>query len=237
MADHPAKTIQYLTEAHATELALVRTLQAHVTMTPRGDYRALLERHLGETREQASAIERRLGELGEGRNVLESTLDATIALAQGILGQALALSKGPIDVIRGHGAEEKLLKNAKDECATEALEIATYDGLERLARRFGDEETAELAVRHRRQEEQMLADLRAMIPTLVDAVVGSTGESSSADGADEADGSEPWPGYDAQSAQEVRRRLEGAGPDLVERVREYERDNRNRTSVLRVVQA
>ena len=30
------KTIQYLNEAHATEQALTRTLQAHIAMTPRG---------------------------------------------------------------------------------------------------------------------------------------------------------------------------------------------------------
>jgi ferritin-like metal-binding protein YciE len=165
------KIIQYLSEAHATELALVRTLQAHIAMTPRGRYRTVLDRHLSETRGQAKAIERRLGELGEGRSLLESTWDATLTLAQGILGQALALSKGPIDVLRGDGGEEKLLKNAKDECATEALEIATYDALEQLARRAGDTATAELASAHRGQEEHMLADLRALIPSLVDDMV------------------------------------------------------------------
>ena len=36
-----------------------------------------------------------------------------------------------------------MLKNAKDACATEALEIATYTALERLARAVGDDETAE----------------------------------------------------------------------------------------------
>ena len=52
-----AIVVQYLEEAHATEAALVTTLQAHITMTPTGDYRALLDRHLGETRQQARAIE------------------------------------------------------------------------------------------------------------------------------------------------------------------------------------
>ena len=47
------KTIQYLTEAHATEQALTRTLQAHLAMTPRGAYRTDLERHLRETRSHA----------------------------------------------------------------------------------------------------------------------------------------------------------------------------------------
>lgn len=166
-----AKTVQYLSEAHATELALTRTLQAHVAMTPRGSYRGLLERHLSETKAQASALEDRLSALGEGRSLFEATWEAALTLGQGILGQALALSKGPLDVLRGSGGEEKLLKNAKDECATEALEIATYDALEQLATRTGDTKTAEIARRHREQEERMLAELRELIPGLVDDVV------------------------------------------------------------------
>ena len=161
--------IQYLNEAHATEDALVRTLQAHVALTPRGPYRELLEHHLEETRGHARGLERRLSALG----ATSSLVDATLGLAQSVLGQMLALSKGPLDVLRGHGGDEKLLKNAKDECATEALEIATYDALETLARELGDTETARLAVRHRADEERMLAALRELLPNLTRAAAAS----------------------------------------------------------------
>ena len=57
-----------------------------------------------------------------------------------------------------------MLKNAKDACATEALEIATYTALERLARAVGDDETAELAASIRADEEQMLARILREIP-------------------------------------------------------------------------
>ena len=159
--------IQYLEEAHATEAALVTTLQAHITMTPHGSYRELLERHLSETRQQTRAIERRLGELGAGGGILS----ATYGLVQTVVGQVLALSKGPFDLLRGSGGEEKLVKNAKDECATEALEIATYDALEALAQAVGDEKTARLAALHRGQEERTLAELREHIPVLTRATV------------------------------------------------------------------
>jgi ferritin-like metal-binding protein YciE len=162
-----ALVIQYLNEAHATEEALVTTLRAHIAMTPKGSYRDLLERHLGETQQQARTIERRLEELGEGRSLVA----AGVGLAQTVVGQVLALSKGPVDVLRGKSGEEKLLKNAKDECATEALEIATYDALHTLAEAVGDEKTARLAERHRRQEERMLEDLRRHIPALTHATV------------------------------------------------------------------
>jgi ferritin-like metal-binding protein YciE len=159
--------IQYLNEAHATELALVSTLRAHIAMTPQGSYRSLLDEHLDVTRRQADRLERRLAELGVGRSLIQSGVGAF----QSLLGQVLALGKGPIDLLRGGGGEEKLLKNAKDECATEALEIATYDALEQVAIELADEVTAELAAEHRTQEEEMLAALREEIPRLArDAV-------------------------------------------------------------------
>ena len=159
MATGPEKIAQYLSEAHATELALVRTLQAHIGVTPSGDYRRLLERHLRETRQHADRVAKRLDDLGEGRNVLQAGTDAL----QSFVGQVAALGKAPMDLVRGETGEEKLVKNAKDECATEALEISTYDALEALARAVGDEPTAELAARNRADEERMLEDLRALL--------------------------------------------------------------------------
>ena len=88
-------------------------------------------------------------------------------------GQALALGKTPFDLMRGSGGEEKVLKNAKDACATEALEIATYTALERLARSVGDDETAKLAASILADEERMLQRVLREIPKLTDAVVGA----------------------------------------------------------------
>jgi ferritin-like metal-binding protein YciE len=163
------KTIQYLNEAHATEQALIRTLQAHIAMTPRGAYRTDLERHLRETRSHATDLQDRLEELGESRSMVVSG----VGVLQSLIGQALALGKGPFDLLRGASGEEKLLKNAKDESATEALEIATYRALEHFARRTGDQETARLAASIREDEERMLAVLQERVPTLVDDVIRS----------------------------------------------------------------
>ena len=170
MSSPDQKLIQYLNEAHATELALVTTLRAHIAMTPTGSYRSLLERHLGETQRQADRLERRLNDLGAGRSLVESGVGAV----QSLIGQVLSLAKGPVDLLRGSGGEEKLLKNAMDECATEALEIATYDALEQVALELGDELTAELADRHREEEEHMLAQLREQIPSLARDAVAAT---------------------------------------------------------------
>ena len=135
------KVVQYLNEAHASEIGLVRVLQSQIAMTPRGSYRSALEAHLSETRDHARRVEKRLGELGEGWNPLQTVVGA----AETVIGQALALTKTPLDLLRGSGGEEKVLKNAKDAAATDALEIATYIAIERLAKTTGDGKTAQLA--------------------------------------------------------------------------------------------
>lgn len=163
------KVVQYLNEAHASEVALVRVLQEQIAMTPRGSYRTALERHLRETRDHAERVETRLSELGEASNPIQ----AGIGIAESLIGQALALAKTPLDLVRGTGGEEKVLKNAKDTSATEALEIATYTSLERLARSVGDEATAMLAASIRRDEERMLEAVLGEIPKLTEAVVAA----------------------------------------------------------------
>jgi ferritin-like metal-binding protein YciE len=163
------KVVQYLNEAEASERALVRVLQSQIAMTPRGSYRSALESHLDETRRHADDVAIRLGELDQGG----SPLGAVVGVFESAVGQALALTKTPFDLLRGSGGEEKVLKNAKDACASEALEIATYLGIERLAQRVGDEETARLAASIRGDEEKMLARILREIPKLTDAVVGA----------------------------------------------------------------
>lgn len=162
-----SKLVQNLEEAQALETTLLQTLTAHIAMTPAGPHRDVLERHRTETSDQARALQDRLRELGAGRGPIE----IAYGLVQTVAGQAFALGKAPLDLLRGTSPEEKLFKNAKDEIASEALEIATYDGLEALATTLGDETTAALARVHRAQEERALADLRALIPSLAAAVL------------------------------------------------------------------
>jgi ferritin-like metal-binding protein YciE len=167
MSPAQSKLVQNLEEAHGLEAALVQTLTAHIAMTPAGPYRDVLERHRTETSDQARALQDRLRELGAGRGPLE----IGYGLLQTAFGQAFALGKAPLDLMRGTSPEDKLFKNAKDEIASEALEIATYDGLEALATTLGDETTAALARAHRAQEERTLDELRQLLPVLAAAVV------------------------------------------------------------------
>jgi ferritin-like metal-binding protein YciE len=169
MSRSEQKVVQYLTEAHAHEMALVRVLQSQIAMTPRGSYRSALETHLGETRDHAERVAARADALGRRSDPLTAITD----LAETFVAQTLALGKTPFDLLRGSGGEEKVLKNAKDACATEALEIATYTAIEQLARSVGDKETEKLAASIRADEEKMLDRIMRELPKLTAAVVGA----------------------------------------------------------------
>jgi ferritin-like metal-binding protein YciE len=127
----------------------------------------VLETHLDETRRHADRVARRLQTLGQNGNAITFVVGAV----QSVVGQAMAIGKTPLDLVRGSGGEEKVLKNAKDACASEALEIATYTAIERLAEQVGDDETAKLAASIRADEERMLARVLKEIPKLTNAVV------------------------------------------------------------------
>src|SRR4051794_35071835 len=100
-----ALLIQHLEEAHATEQALVTNLRAHIAMTPRGTYRQSLERHLSETQQHERAVARRIREIGRDRGLLGAAYGAVTSA----VGQALVLTKGPLDLLRGGPrGEEKL---------------------------------------------------------------------------------------------------------------------------------
>jgi ferritin-like metal-binding protein YciE len=168
------KVVQYLNEAHAMEVSLVRVLQEQIAMAPRGRYRSALESHVRQTRRHAERLAARRGELQDGFNAI----GAIVGKAQDVVGQALSLAKAPLDMVRGSGGEEKVLKNAKDACATEALEIATYIALEHLARSLDDDRTAELAASIRGDEEAMLERIERELPALAHAVVRADVEGS-----------------------------------------------------------
>src|SRR3954452_18602760 len=111
MSSPETRLNRYLNEALATERALITTLQAHIAQTPHGTYRRLLERHLLETRAHAADLSSRI-------DTTQSLVGTAVGLAHTAIGQALTLAKGPLDLVRGGtDTDERLLKNAKDECA------------------------------------------------------------------------------------------------------------------------
>lgn len=162
MNERDAKLVQYLSEAYGKERELEAALQAHIGMTEKGPYKKRLQQHLKETKQHAKQVERRIKKLGGGGQTL-----------QGAVGKVAALAKGPLHAVRGGSEAEKLLKNAKTEYWNEHEEIATYLGIETLAERVGDSETAKIAKAIRREEERMAQFLLGQIKQLTSAVVRS----------------------------------------------------------------
>src|SRR4029077_21240093 len=105
-----------------------------------------LRQHKLVTERHAERMQQRL----EGPHATPSVLPE----AGGIAG---ALLKSVLDLTRG----EKAGRNARDAYATEHLEIASYQLLERIAQQAGDEETAEGARESRKDEEAMAKKLDA----------------------------------------------------------------------------
>ena len=138
MTSAQQKVVQYLNEAHATE----HRAGARAAVADRDDAARDVPHRPGDAprRDPRPRRARRAAPAGARRRA-RNPLHGVVGVAETVVGQALALGKTPFDLLRGSGGEEKVLKNAKDACATEALEIATYTAIERLAAPVGDDET------------------------------------------------------------------------------------------------
>jgi ferritin-like metal-binding protein YciE len=168
------KLIQYLNEAYGLEQRLETSLQAHIAMTTHATYKKRLKEHLSETKRHARDVKKRIKQLGGVAATVDAPGPAQVGeAAQAVIGgaqKAVALAQGPLHALRGTGQEEKHLKNAKTEYASEAEEIATYNSIEALAEALGDGETKRLARTIRREEERMRSYLEKEIPRLTKAV-------------------------------------------------------------------
>ena len=252
MSQSEQKIVQYLNEAHALEVGLAQVLRSQIAMTPEGSYRSGLEKHLRETQTHADRVKARQGTLSTAGDPFA----AGVAFMEDIAAQTLALWKAPLDLMRGATVEEKVLENAKEACAAEALEIATYTALEHVARAAGDEETADLAASIRADEERMLERVTRELPKLARAVAGDTADAVAAT----ADATErvirggdrkrnrpasrtrpapvaptaedlPIPGYDALTAEDIGGRLAGLSQSDLAAIDAYERTHGDRSTI------
>jgi ferritin-like metal-binding protein YciE len=140
------KLIDYVEDAHAMEQNVSRMLDSMISTTDDPEISEMLRHHKEETERQEQRLRGRLDALGAGTSTRKE--------AQTI---ATALMKGAADQVRGDQAG----KNARDGYVTEHMEIAAYQLLERLAKRAGDQETAEVARQNRAEEEEMARKIDA----------------------------------------------------------------------------
>jgi ferritin-like metal-binding protein YciE len=134
------KLVEYVEDAHAMEQSVSMMLESMISTTDDPEIRSMLEHHKQETEEHERRLRERLEALGAGTSTRKQ--------AQTI---ATALMKGVGDMAR----TDKPGKNARDGFVTEHMEIAAYELLERLAKKAGDPETAEVARQNRADEQAM----------------------------------------------------------------------------------
>jgi ferritin-like metal-binding protein YciE len=168
------KLVQYLNEAFGLEKRLETALQAHIAMTIQPTYKKRLKQHLSETKRHGRDVKKRIKELGGTATTVDTPGPAPVTeAAQAVLSgaqKAVAFAQGPLHAVRGTSEEEKQLKNAKTEYASEAEEIATYAAIETLAGVLGDKETQRLARTIGREEERMRSFLEKEIVRQTKAV-------------------------------------------------------------------
>jgi len=145
--------VKHIDEAISMEENVKRMLDGMIETTDDAGVIDLLEHHKVETEQHSQRLRERLEAHGASPSMVRE--------ATGILG---ALAKLPLDMGRG----EKAGRNARDGYATEHMEIASYQLLERVAKRAGDEETAEVARLNRAEEEAMAQKLDEHWDTFVE---------------------------------------------------------------------
>src|ERR687885_1340221 len=135
-----AQLVKHIDEALAMEQNVLRMLDGMIETTEDEEIKNELREHKLETERHADRMQQRLEAHG-----------ASASMVKEVGGIAGALMKGVVDMAR----PEKAGRNARDGYTTEHMEIAAYQLLERVAKRAGDEETAEAARQNRADEEAM----------------------------------------------------------------------------------
>ena len=134
------KLADYVEDAHAMEQNDLKMIDSMISTTDHPEVKQMLEEHRRETEEHERRMRERLDAMGRGTSTRKQ--------AQAV---GAALLKGVGDRARG----DKAGKNARDGYTAEHMEIAAYQLLERLAKKAGDDETAQAARQNRSDEEEM----------------------------------------------------------------------------------
>ncbi len=142
--DIETKLHSYIRDARAMEANSLQMMQSMLLHTKDKEMRGILENHIEETKRHEQIWVDRLQGVGE-----------TSGGAKKVGALLSAGMKGIVDQLRS----DKPGKDARDSYVTEAIEIAAYEMLSRLADRAGDSETSQLA-------QQILKEERAMAERL-----------------------------------------------------------------------
>src|SRR4051794_17688683 len=172
-----AVLVKYLNEAFGKEKQLETNLQALIA---RADNHKALKKgfqdHLKVTKNQARELQKRIKALG-GKAEPGPDLPGPDAVSEvgsrvtEVANRALAAAKGPVQMLRGTGEADNMLRNVRDAFWNEAEEIGHYNVIESVATKLNDRETVQLAKRFRREEERFQKFLERQINKLAGEVI------------------------------------------------------------------
>jgi ferritin-like metal-binding protein YciE len=154
------KLVDYVEDAHAMEQNVSKMLSSMIYTTDDPEIGEVLRHQKAEDKEHARKLRERLDAMGAGT----STTKEVVAVSS-------ALLKGVGDIAR----TDKPGKNARDGFMTEHMEIASYELLERLAERAGDQQTAEVARQNRADEEAMAKKIDSNWDKFLDLTLAEAG--------------------------------------------------------------
>jgi ferritin-like metal-binding protein YciE len=154
------KLVGYVEDAHAMEQNVSKMLSSMISTTDDPEIEEVLKHHKEETEEHERRLRERLDAMGAGTSTTKEV---------GAVGSALL--KGVGDMAR----TDKPGKNARDGYMTEHMEIAAYELLERLAKKAGDEQTAEVARENRADEEAMAQKIDSKWDKFLDLTLAEAG--------------------------------------------------------------
>jgi ferritin-like metal-binding protein YciE len=155
-----AKLVEYVQNVHAMEQNVLLMLDTVILTTRDAELASMFEEHKVETRRHERRLNERLRALG-GLSLTSTGKDlGAIAAAQ---------VKGIADLWR----TDKAVRNARDAFVTEHMEIAAYEVLERLAKRVGDAQTAEVARENRAEEEAMAERIASKWDSFLDMALSN----------------------------------------------------------------
>jgi ferritin-like metal-binding protein YciE len=154
------KLVDYVQDAHAMEQNVSTMLDSMISTTDDPEIKQMLKHHKQQTAEHERRLRERLDAIGAGTSTTKA-----------VGGIGAALFKGVGDMAR----TDKPGKNARDGYMTEHMEIAAYELLERLAKKAGDEQTAEVARENRADEEAMAQKIDSKWDKFLDLTLAEAG--------------------------------------------------------------
>jgi ferritin-like metal-binding protein YciE len=172
-----AVLVKYLNEAFGKEKQLEQNLTVLVARAQ--NHKTLkkgFQDHLRVTKNQARGLQQRIKALGGKAEIAPDLpgpdrITEVASTATNLANRAVAMAKGPVQLLRGTGEADNMLRNVRDAFWNEAEEIAHYKTIEAVADKLNDKETVKLAKQFRREEEKMQTFLERELNKLVTQVV------------------------------------------------------------------